>query len=455
MASKQPANEPATVDATDLGAAEWGMVIVTGFTAMFAGPFALIPAAFLGGMFLYRTNPALFQATKAGQFVRGLLPAPADDQADDQADEQPAVASSSPAPVAKVAKAPAAAALTTMPEMLTLAELARCSTILVVGSRGSGKTTLLRALLSTRREAIMVYDPHAAPHDWQMATMTHNSEASMASGLVGAYKRLETRKGERRSGARTEGWPSFTLAADEWRAIIEDVQLPKEIGRTPVEISSKLMREGRKFNIGMVIGAHGTTNSHLGCVGDNAGFLNSFDWIIYLGAEAKTMYKKHAPDLWADVPMARNPQGGTFPLVAICISPTTGDVCYLDMNGFTQYAPAPKPAKKQAPWITAAPTVEDGLLAGMLSISPGDMGTSPSNNEGTAAESEGTEGDMGTVTAPTPQEITFITMSLSRGQTVSQTAKAMKGYNGRTRQALMAKVEYVKGLIESQSGDDS
>ena len=231
MATKQLQEQPE--QQIDVTAAEWLMIIVTGFTGIFAGPFAIIPGAVVVGMFTYRLNPELMKASKAGQWVRGLLPAPTPEQ---DAPAQPsstrastAVTTAQPSARATVAKGKAAKAL----PVVELEQLASATTILLVGSRGSGKSTLLRAILAAKREAVMVYDPHAAPSDWPMATMVHNSEHSISSGLASAYKRLQARKDERRKGIRTEGWPRITLAADEWGSIVANVILPKEIDLTP------------------------------------------------------------------------------------------------------------------------------------------------------------------------------------------------------------------------------
>lgn len=441
----------------DVTAGEWLMIIVTGFTALFLGPVALIPGAATMAMFTYRINPELMPNSKAGQWVRGLLPAPITDE-DTQAPPTTATA-----PTGVTSKAVAATTGTVATgkaatpakslAMIDLAALARCSTILLVGSRGSGKSTLLRAILAAKQEVIAVYDPHAHPQAWPMATMLHNSEETISSGLASAYKRLRARRHEMRTGVRTEGWPKFTLAADEWGSIVANVKLPKEIDRTPGEVSTELMKEGRKFGIGFVAGAHGKTNKSLGCEGDQEAFLESFDWIVHMGGFTRKMLIKEYSELLDQIPMGTNEQGGTFPLIVVCES-TMGELRLLDMRGLDRMVDSTsRQITPIVPWSKAKTSGDDGLLAGLLAPSTGDTNApreSPRDMQGTAAESEGTLGDMGTGDTPTPQEIAQITMSLSRGMTVNQAAKAMKGYNGRTRARLMAKVEYVKSLMETQ-----
>lgn len=374
------------------------------------------------------------------------------DWTEEKTDPQPA-GSTTPASAA------AAAADTSQPTFpkLTLAQLARSSTILIVGSRGSGKSTLLNAALAARSEPVMVYDPHAAPGEWPMATVVHNSEDSISKGIVSAFKRYETRRTERREGIRLSGWPRFTLAADEWRAIIEDVNLPKELEKTPVEVSSKLMREGRKLDICMVIGAHGTTNAQLGCDGDNEGFLDSFDWIIYLGTQARAMYKKHAPDLWQHVPMAETPQGGTLPLIAICHSRTTGDIRFLDMQGFDRMLNTQsRPAAPIVPRKQASASADSGLLEGLLGAQHSDNSSSSadnelqsSSNEFQALQSGVADSSSVSETTVSPQEIALIFVQLQRGEKVSNIVKKLPGYNGRNYRECKAKVDYCKALFDT------
>lgn len=370
---------------------------------------------------------------------------------------------STPVPSGKPTASPATTA--TLP-MIDLATLARCSTILLVGSRGSGKSTLLRALLSARRDAVMVYDPHAAPSDWPMATMVHNSETSIAAGLLSAYVRLQKRKDERRKGIRLQDWPGFTLAADEWGSIVADVVLPKKLDVTPGSISLSLMKEGRKFNIGFVAGAHGKTNKSLGCEGDNEAFLNSFDWIINLGAFTRSMLKREYAELLSEIPMGTNEQGGTFPLIVVCESPTTGELRLLDMRGLDQgvnhFAPPVAPPTRQS---SPAPS-ENHLLASLLdehalgnsagNLLP-DHGNElpPVTNGVTACSSGVTELPDEELPPLTPAETALITRLLVTGNTVSQVAKKLPGYSPRNYQAMKAKVEAVQKMLDTETGKDT
>lgn len=463
MATQQQHKAPETPETQiDVTAAEWLLIIITGFTGVFAGPFAIIPGAILLGMFTYRVNPELMRNTAAGKFVRGLLPAPAPD---DSSLPAPATTghtatAQTAARVASATAAPATAAPALA--MIDLATLARCTTILLVGSRGSGKSTLLRAILATKavqkEELIAMYDPHAHPQAWPMASLLHNTEEKISSGLVSAYKRLRARKKEMNEGIRIEGWPRFTLAADEWGSIISNVELPESIKKTPGEVSTELMKEGRKFGIGFVAGAHGFTNKSLGCTGDQDAFMQSFDWIVNMGGFMRKALPKEQSHLWESIPLGTNEQGGTFPLIVLCENPTTGEFRLLDMRGLDKRVDTqPAPAPAAMPWEQAKPSADSALLAGMLGSSDDDKGhvksdsaISPFDSKVTAAQSEVTQGDMVTVTMPTPAEMIHITMSLSQGIAPSQVAKSMKGHNGRTHEAYMAKVKYVKQLIDAQ-----
>lgn len=355
MASQQQPGSPEQM--VDVTASEWLMIIITGFTGLFLGPMALIPGAVVVGMFAYRVNPELMRKTAAATWIRGLLPAPTN-----QEDAVPATGVTvNKVPLSKIIVSKGTTSTKAL-AMIDLATLARCSTLLLVGSRGSGKSTLLRALLSARKDAIMVYDPHASPSDWPMATMVHNSETSISNGLASAYKRLQVRKEERRKGIRTSDWPSICLAADEWGAIVSSVTLPKAIDRTPGEVSTELMKEGRKFGIGFVAGAHGKTNASLGCTGDQEAFIQSFDWIVNMGGFTRKMLAKEYGELVDQIPMGTNEQGGTFPLIVVCESPTTGELRLLDMRGLEKIVDSTsKPSR-----TSASTQPDDRLLAGLL-----------------------------------------------------------------------------------------
>ena len=91
-----PVMDDATIEVT---VGEWGMIIVTAFTGIALGPLALLPGAILICMFTYRLNPELMQATKVAQWVRGLLPAPTDDEDDEEQTTKPSTAPANDAPV--------------------------------------------------------------------------------------------------------------------------------------------------------------------------------------------------------------------------------------------------------------------------------------------------------------------------------------------------------------------
>ena len=370
MATQQPPET--TEQQIDVTAAEWLMIMVTGFTGIFAGPFAVIPGAVVVGMFAYRLNPELMKASAAGKWVRGLLPAPAPEQdvpAQPSSSKAGATATTAqPATRATAAKGKAAKAL----PVIELEQLASATTILLVGSRGSRKTTLLRAILSVKREPIMVYDPHAYPTAWPMAAMLHNTEESISKGMASAYKCMLARREEMRSGVRTEGWPKFTLAADEWGSIVSSVKLPKEIDMTPGQVSTELMKQGRKFEIGFVAGAHGLTNASLGCVGDQEAFFNSFDWIIHMGAFTRRMLPLIYLERWDEMPMGTNEQGGTFPLCVACEHRASGEVYLLDMRGLAEMVDT-RPATQEPiiPAQRAQANPDSTLLASMFDVQPG------------------------------------------------------------------------------------
>lgn len=161
--------------------------------------------------------------------------------------------------------------------------------------------------------------------------------------------------------------------------------------------------------------------------------------------------------------MGTNEEGGTFPLIVACVSPSTGEMRLLDMRGLDKTVDTRSQQKAPAlPWQQVQSSPDQALLSEMLARAGGDteyvaddIGESHGDRSATASQSDVTSGDMATVAAPTATEIAHIAMSLSQGKSVRQVARGLKGYNGRTHKACTAKVEYVKALINTQPASDA
>ena len=458
MATQQPPET--TEQQIDVTAAEWLMIMVTGFTGIFAGPFAVIPGAVVVGMFAYRLNPELMKASAAGKWVRGLLPAPAPEQ------DVPAQPSSSKAGATATTAQPATRATAAKGKVIKilpvveLERLAQAKTILLVGSRGSGKSTLLRAILATKaamkESTIAVYDPHAAPGEWPMATLVHNSEDEISKAMASAYKRLAARREERRKGIRLKDWPRLTLAADEWGSIVANVKLPESIDRTPGEVSTDLMKEGRKFDIGFVAGAHGFTNKSLGCTGDQEAFLNSFTWILHMGVFTRSKLPPIYLERWDEMPMGENEEGSTFPLIVACEHRASGEVYLLDMRGLHEMVDTqPVIQPPIMPPQRAKQQPDQAFLSGLLA-----------GNEEPASlplESNEVTGELPDVHAElpvtnvivTPRETAIIAAALAGNETLSDISKRLPGYSPRRYKEFKAKVEFVKRILDSEPANEA
>jgi hypothetical protein len=94
----------------------------------------------------------------------------------------------------------------------------------------------------------------------------------------------------------------------------------------------RLLKEGRKFGLSFIGCAHGDTAESLGSRGDTAAFRASFDWIVYCGAFVARELRD-LPDLARGLPLGRTPEGGTFPLIVVALSPVTGARRLLDLRG--------------------------------------------------------------------------------------------------------------------------
>lgn len=359
-------------------------------------------------------------------------------------------------------------------EWITIDQLAAADNLLIVGNRGSGKTTLLQAILQARTRPLYIYDPHNAPAKWPSTARVIGGGSEypdIYQHLIKSTGLLVRRSKEMNESGRTQ-FPPLSLVSDEWGSVVDEIEafiadLPRpKVAKDepapgklspPGRMVLRLLKEGRKFHISFIASAHGDTNASLGCDGDNKAFRNSFDWFIYCGA----FVKDHAPDL--NPPMGRNPQGGTFPLIVVALSPTTGEKRLLDMRGIDRQTVNTGATVHLVPVRSSAlpSRADEGLLMGLLGTLPSgrehvtsDSGSSPRDSGVTAAESGVTSSDIVKDVAVTPAEVALIARSLSLGMTPSQAAKAMKGCNSRTYKALLAKVEFVKRLLDEVPSKD-
>lgn len=240
-----------------------------------------------------------------------------------------------PAPVVEVKTE------TAMPKLITVDDLARADNLLIVGNRGSGKTTLLAAILRMRRQALYVADPHNEPGKWHATRVIGGGRAfqEVYSGLQAMVATMDERaKAMNVDASARAGFVPFTLAGDEWGSVNEEITFDPKAQDAPGKLVRLLLKEGRKFKISFIASAHGDTNASLGCTGDKEAFANSFDWFIYMGA---FVAGRLTPEVMKRIPLGKNPEGGTFPLVVVAYSPTTRETRLLDLHDIADDDTAP------------------------------------------------------------------------------------------------------------------
>jgi len=250
---------------------------------------------------------------------------------------------------------------------ITVTTLAAASTVLLVGSRGSGKTTLLNAMIRERHGVVYVFDPHGTAAKWPETAIVYGSGRNFAqvkAQLDALYTLMDTRAKE--SAAQREGsirFPLLTLAADEWGSILENVRSGRD-ERSPSDTIVSLLKEGRKFKIGFIAGAHGDTVASIGGKGDQKAFLNSFDWIVYMGAFVTDKLSAY-PNLLRELPWTTTNDGIRIPLIAVAYQPATRSLALLDLRSITA---------AESAWVAPATTsdrrverlVTDALLMSEL-----------------------------------------------------------------------------------------
>ncbi|NTU85226.1 MAG: hypothetical protein HGA45_38700, partial [Chloroflexales bacterium] len=229
---------------------------------------------------------------------------------------------------------------------ITVGEIAGGDNLLIVGNRGSGKTTLLQAIVARRATRCYVLDPHNHPGKWPTRVIGGGRDfAAIYAALQKSEQELTSRARQLNADAGARFAP-FTLASDEWGSITSEVSTGKDQD-SPCRLMLRLLKEGRKFGISFIGCAHGDTAESLGSRGDTVAFRASFDWIVYCGAFVAPQLRD-MPNVVRQLPLGRTPEGGTFPLLVVAVSPVTGERRLLDLRGIERPAPAPAPAMPEA-----------------------------------------------------------------------------------------------------------
>jgi hypothetical protein len=314
--------------------------------------------------------------------------------------------------------------------MISIDELAAGDNLLIVGNRGSGKTTLLQALLAHRQRRCYVLDPHSHPHKWPANAKVLGGGRDFAT-IYAALLRGEDELTKRAQALNTNAqarFAPFTLASDEWGSVTSEIVVGKDQD-SPGRLMIRLLKEGRKFGISFIGCAHGDTAESLGSKGDTAAFRASFDWIIYCGAFVARELRDLS-DIGQRLPMGRTPEGGTFPLMVVAVSPVTGTRRLLDLRGIDRPAggsttiPLAQTARQTAPPITLSAVVPAPLV---LADGQADAQT-----------------DLSSAPPPTPTAMRsredIIRALVRQGWTVSQIREVVKGDNN-TLGALVRQIE--------------
>jgi energy-coupling factor transporter ATP-binding protein EcfA2 len=228
--------------------------------------------------------------------------------------------------------------------------LSKGTAILVVGTRGSGKSTLIKALVGLKEMRTIIFDPHSSPDKWPAGSRIIGGGSNyeeVYSGIKELDEIRKTRSGQLNRGEVKEGeFDNLVVASDEYGSIVSAAAKYAEKGEeTPGEMNILYLKEGRKFNLHWIGGAHGDTTRSLGSKGDHEAFLQSFDYIVYTGVFVRTKLESLDKGyLMPKIPMGVNKQGILFPLKVLVFSPTSGNWFFLDMRGIDTIPALPRPA---------------------------------------------------------------------------------------------------------------
>jgi len=163
--------------------------------------------------------------------------------------------------------------------------------VLIVGNTGDGKSMALLGAVKSRGEAVTILDPHYTPGAWG------NRRVIGAGGDYDAIiNYMQWMNGEliRRMQLRAQGQREFeplTFATEEMPSIVS------EGGGGVGAVWRRLMHEGRKFGLYMIVVTQSRRVKTLGIEGEGD-LLREFHHVILLGKSAKEDY----PELVAGMP---------------------------------------------------------------------------------------------------------------------------------------------------------
>lgn len=155
--------------------------------------------------------------------------------------------------------------------------------VLIVGVTGEGKTMALREIVEHRAGQVVVLDPHYTPGAWGDARVVGGGRNFEA---IQEYMNWMDTELTRRAQHRNDGglhFETITVATEEMPSIVSGG------GRNVVDIWQRWMREGRKFNLYMVVVSQSTRVRTLGIEGEGD-LLENFRHVLLLGKAAVGQY---------------------------------------------------------------------------------------------------------------------------------------------------------------------
>ena len=178
-----------------------------------------------------------------------------------------------------------------------------------------------------------------------------------------------------------------------------------------------------------------------------------------MGAFTRKVLPQLYLDLWDEMPMGKNEQGGTFPLCVACEHRASGELYLLDIRGLDQMVDtSPAQTAPIIPPQRPRTGPDQALLAGMLGAETvsNKLPSLPLVTNDVTKPFDRRISDVTNVTnvTITPQEVAYIADQLARSVAPSDIAKRLKGYTPAGYKAFKAKVDTVKQMLGSQPASD-
>lgn len=146
-----------------------------------------------------------------------------------------------------------------------LEQLKKFERVLIIGVTDSGKTTLLMKLIENKQGKVIALDPHNELGKWPQSVKVVGGGRkfeAITQALADLVVLMNQRYDQMEQGLKKEkSFAQIWVVADEWKAAVSN-------SKEAAESLKELLNEGRKVNIGLILGSQSERVKALGIEGE-------------------------------------------------------------------------------------------------------------------------------------------------------------------------------------------